>query len=221
MTVVKGLFTVILVLILFFLPAGTLDWPEAWIVILLYFLTLTLLVRWLKRKDPELLRERRTARKKKNVKGWDKVIMLLYSLLLVMLVVLGLDAGRFGWSRVPFWWKGIGFFCFFVATAIVTWTMKENTYLSEMVRIQEERGQRVCTGGPYRYLRHPMYLGVIIMVSGFPLALGSWYALIPALLVVILFIIRTALEDRTLQKELTGYREYAQRVRYRLIPGIW
>ena len=222
MGIPKILFSVILVMMLFFLPAGTLNWPEAWIFLLMYFLYLVLLVRWLKKRNPELWRERRTARKKKNVKGWDKLLMLGYSLLLLLLVVLAaLDAGRFGWSQVPFLWKGIGFFGFFAAIAIVTWTMKENTFLSEMVRIQEDRGHRVCCSGPYRCLRHPMYLGVIIFVSGFPLAMGSWYALIPAVLVVILFVIRTAMEDQTLKKELPGYREYAQRVRYRLIPGIW
>jgi len=222
MGIPKILFSVILVMMLFFLPAGTLNWPEAWIFLLMYFLYLVLLVRWLKKRNPELWRERRTARKKKNVKGWDKLLMLGYSLLLLVLVVLAaLDAGRFGWSQVPLLWKGIGFFGFFAAIAIVTWTMKENTFLSEMVRIQEDRGHRVCCSGPYRCLRHPMYLGVIIFVSGFPLAMGSWYALIPAVLVVILFVIRTAMEDQTLKKELPGYREYAQRVRYRLIPGIW
>jgi protein-S-isoprenylcysteine O-methyltransferase Ste14 len=99
--------------------------------------------------------------------------------------------------------------------------MKENAFLSDVVRIQEDRGHTVCSKGPYKYVRHPMYVGVILIIVCFPFSLGSLYALIPALVIVILFFIRTALEDKTLQEELPGYKEYAQRVRYRLIPGIW
>jgi protein-S-isoprenylcysteine O-methyltransferase Ste14 len=176
----------------------------------------------MKKNDPELLKERMTARKKKDVKGWDKVFVFSYSLVVLVLSVLtGLDAVRFRWSHVPLAIKVIGFLGFILASSIVTWTMKENTYLSEMVRIQEDRGHQVCTTGPYQYVRHPMYVGVIIFIFCFPLALGSLYSLIPAFVIVILFFFRTALEDKILQNELPGYKEYAEKVRYRLIPGVW
>ena len=219
---VKIVIMIIFLIALIFVPAGTFKWPEAWIFLLLYFSSVVVMVIWLKKNDPELLKERMTAKKKKNVKGWDRAIMFAYTLLILVLIVLaGLDAVRFHWSQVPLVIKVIGFLGFIPAMSIVTWTMKENTYLSEMVRIQEERGYQVCTTGPYQYVRHPMYVGVIIFLLCLPLALGSLYALIPAFVTVILFFFRTALEDKTLHNELPGYKEYAEKVRYRLIPGVW
>ena len=205
-----------------FIPAGTFKWPEAWIFLLLYFSWLTVVLIWMKKNDPELLKERMTAKEKKNVKHWDRVFIFSYSMVaLVLIVMTGLDSVRFRWSHVPLSIKVIGFSGFVLAMSIVTWTMKENTYLSGMVRIQEERGHQVCTTGPYQYVRHPMYVGVIIFLFCFPLALGSLYSLIPAFVTVILFFFRTALEDKTLHNELPGYKEYAEKVRYRLIPGVW
>ena len=105
---------------------------------------------------------------------------------------------------------------------MIVWrVMAENTYLSERVRIQEERDHHVVTTGPYQYVRHPMYVGIIIAMLSVPLALGSWWALLPAALIMIVFIVRTGLEDRTLMEELPGYQEYARQVRYKLLPGIW
>jgi len=101
------------------------------------------------------------------------------------------------------------------------WAMSANAYLSTMVRIQDDRGHQVVTTGPYRYVRHPMYVGTIFFGLCMPLFLGSWWTFVPCGLIVILFIIRTALEDRTLRDELPGYAEYAERVRYRLLPGVW
>jgi protein-S-isoprenylcysteine O-methyltransferase Ste14 len=219
---VKTVLMTIFFLALIFVPAGTFKWPEAWIFLFLYFSWLTAVIIWMKKNDPELLKERMTARKKKDVKRWDKVFMVAYALAaLVLSVLTGLDAVRFRWSHVPFSVKVIGFLGFILGASIVTWTMKENTYLSEMVRIQEERGHQVCTTGPYQYVRHPMYVGVIIFIFCLPLALGSLYSLIPAFIIVILFFVRTALEDKTLHNELPGYKEYAEKVRYRLIPGVW
>jgi len=219
---VKVVIMIIFFLALIFVPAGTFKWPEAWIFLLLYFSWLTAVIIWMKKNDPGLLKERMTAKRKKNVKSWDKILIFSYSLVaLVLMVLTGLDAVRFRWSHVPLIIKVIGFLGFIPAMSIVTWTMKENTYLSEMVRIQEERGHQVCTTGPYQYVRHPMYVGVIIFLFCLPLSLGSLYALIPASVSVILFIFRTALEDKTLYNELPGYKEYAEKVRYRLIPGMW
>jgi protein-S-isoprenylcysteine O-methyltransferase Ste14 len=213
---------IIFFMALIFVPAGTFKWPEAWIFLLFYFSSAAAIVIWLKKNDPELLKERMAAKKKKNVKGWDRAIMFAYTLLILVLIVLaGLDAVRFRWSQVPLVIKVLGFLGFIPSMFLFFRTMKENTYLSEMVRIQEERGHQVCTSGPYKYVRHPMYVGVIIFLFCFPLALGSLYSLIPAFVAVIIFFFRTALEDKTLQNELPGYKAYAEKVRYRLIPGVW
>jgi protein-S-isoprenylcysteine O-methyltransferase Ste14 len=101
------------------------------------------------------------------------------------------------------------------------WATSENTFASSVVRIQTDRGHRVCSTGPYAHVRHPMYVGVILSIICFPLALGSFFALIPAGIIVGLFILRTFLEDKALQEELPGYKEYAQKVRFKLIPGVW
>lgn len=166
--------------------------------------------------------ERQNVSKAENVKRWDQVIMAIYSvILLVLLVVASLDAGRMGWSQVPLVVRVLGWLGLGVALVLIWRVMAENTYLSERVRIQEERGHQVVTTGPYQYVRHPMYVGIIIAMLSVPLALGSWWALIPAVSIVALFIVRTALEDYTLYEELPGYQEYTRHVRYRLLPGIW
>jgi protein-S-isoprenylcysteine O-methyltransferase Ste14 len=141
-------------------------------------------------------------------------------LLLVIYIIAGLDE-RFSWSAEPFWVKALGGIAFALSLAITFWVMKSNTYLSTFVRIQDDRGQTTITGGPYRFVRHPMYAGMLLMSPGMPLLLGSWWALIPGLLNILLFIARTALEDRLLQTELPGYLDYSKKVRFRLIPGIW
>jgi protein-S-isoprenylcysteine O-methyltransferase Ste14 len=203
-----------------FAPAGTLRWTEAWLFIILYAAAVTAAVIWMKKKAPGLFEER--TKRKKNVKSWDKILMAAYSIfLLVILILPGLDAVRFGWSKVAFFVKLLAFIGFLPGTAIAFWAMRENAFLSDVVRIQEDRGHTVCTTGPYKYVRHPMYVGVIWIMLCFPFSLGSLYTLIPAVIIAILFVIRTALEDKTLQEELPGYKEYAQKVRYRLIPGIW
>jgi protein-S-isoprenylcysteine O-methyltransferase Ste14 len=218
--VIKGVVTVFFILALLFVPAGTLQWPEAWLLLFLYFAVVTGVLIWMKRNAPDLLKERMT--RNKEIKRWDKIIMTAYSfLLIILLAVPGLDAVRFGWSEVSLVVKALGFFGYFPAIVFAFWAMKENAYSSDVVRIQEDRGHSVCTTGPYRYVRHPMYVGVILFVLCFPLSLGSLYSFIPASLIVVLFIIRTSLEDKTLQEELPGYKEYAQTVRYRLIPGVW
>jgi protein-S-isoprenylcysteine O-methyltransferase Ste14 len=103
----------------------------------------------------------------------------------------------------------------------LAWIMKENTYLAQVVKIDEERGHKVITTGPYSWVRHPMYFVVIILLFAVPVALGSRYALIVAALLTILLVVRTCFEDRTLMRELEGYPEYAKKTPYRLIPGIW
>jgi protein-S-isoprenylcysteine O-methyltransferase Ste14 len=216
-----ALFAVILVMdILLFVPAGRLDWPAAWILSLLYGLLLLVYAVWGTLKAPDLLKER--SQVAENVKVWDKVIMAIYTvLLLATLVLAGLDVGRARWSQMPVAWQVLGLVGVVLSAALIFWTIFTNAYLGRMVRIQEDRGHQVVTGGPYRYVRHPMYAGIIVLFPCMTLFLGSWWALAPASLIAILMVIRTALEDRTLQAELPGYGEYAQRVRYRLLPGVW
>jgi protein-S-isoprenylcysteine O-methyltransferase Ste14 len=221
-TIVKVSAAIILLIGLFFGPAGTFNWPEAWIFLILYLVSVAALSIWLKKHDPELFKERMSVQDKKNVKKWDKYIMHAFTVIILSLfVVAALDAVRFQWSQVPLLIKVFGFLGLIPIFILFFLVMRENTYLSEMVRIQDDRGHHVCTTGPYKYVRHPMYLGIIIALACLPLALGSLYAFIPASLAIILFIIRTSLEDKTLQNELPGYKEYAQNVRYRLIIGVW
>lgn len=207
-------------LAVFFIPAGSLNWPEAWIFFALFLLYTTAAVWWMKKNDPELYKERSS--KRKDVKKWDKVIMAIYTLLLAGQIILsGLDAVRFGWSAVPLPLTIFAFCIYVPAMGFALSAMIHNSYLSQYVRIQGERDHHVCTTGPYRFVRHPMYVGVILVFLCTPLALGSLWSYIPAGLIIILFIIRTALEDKTLRQELPGYQEYCQVVKYRLIPGIW
>ncbi len=218
--IIKAVVTVLLLFTLIFVPAGTLNWPEAWLFLLFYFTIVTGTLIWMKKNAPRLLKERMS--RKKERKSWDKKIMTVYPfLLIVLLVIPGFDAVRFQWSKVSLIAKTFGFIGFFFAVGFAFGAMRENAFASDVVRIQDDRGHKVCTTGPYRYVRHPMYVGVILALFCFPLALGSLFAFIPAFLIFILFILRTSLEDKTLQEELPGYKEYAKKVRYRLLPGVW
>jgi protein-S-isoprenylcysteine O-methyltransferase Ste14 len=137
------------------------------------------------------------------------------------MIVAGLDH-RFGWSPVfPLWLIVLGIFLTALGYAISAWAFIENRFFSSVVRIQTERGHVVCDSGPYRIVRHPGYAGNILPLLGIVLALGSVWTVIPAVVALVIAILRTVLEDRTLQEELPGYREYAHRVRYRLFPGIY
>jgi protein-S-isoprenylcysteine O-methyltransferase Ste14 len=218
---VVAVFVVILILdLLLFVPAGRVDWPAAWILSALYGLFLLAYVVWGTLKAPDLLKER--SRVAPNVKRWDKAIMAIYTLLLLATPVLaGLDVGRAERTGIPAALQVIGLVGTVLAGALIFWTVQTNAYLGRMVRIQEDRGHQVVTGGPYRHVRHPMYLGLILLFPCMVLFLGSWWALVPAVLIAVLMVIRTALEDRTLQAELPGYGEYARQVRYRLLPGVW
>ena len=159
---------------------------------------------------------------KKSAKGWDKVLMFVsLPFYIPYLIIPGFNAVRYQWSHVPVWVKSLCFVLIVASFLWITWIMKENTFLSRFVEIQEERGHKVITTGPYRFVRHPMYIGASILLLALPVALGSLYALIPAAFTVVFTIIRTVLEDKTLHKELEGYVEYAQKTKYRLIPGIW
>jgi protein-S-isoprenylcysteine O-methyltransferase Ste14 len=145
----------------------------------------------------------------------------LFLSLLAVFPVAALDDGRFHWSCVPTWLVGVGYVLFSAGFILSAWAEAVNKFAEPGVRIQTDRGHNVVDTGPYAIVRHPMYLSAFSLFFGTALALGSFWALIPAAVVALVLVVRTALEDRTLQDELTGYREYAGRVRYKLIPGIW
>jgi len=200
-----------------FISSGRLDWMWAWayLGVGVGILAINVLV-----MSPELIAERSEI--KQDVKGWDKVLGTLIGVLtLGGLVVIGLDA-RFRWSPRLAWAIQLGGLVFWaLAQGLFSWAMASNVFFSGAVRIQKERGHTVATGGPYRYVRHPGYVGYIISWLATSLTLGSLWGLIPAGLVMGLMVVRTALEDRTLLEELDGYRDYAGQVRYRLLPGVW
>lgn len=205
---------------LLFLPAGRLDWPQAWALIIFMMIYFLLYVQIGILKDPHQTQER--SQRGRNVKSWDRVIIGIYSALLpTIFIVAGLDAGRFLWSIVPIIWQILAWGGLALAGGVILWTVRTNTYLSRYARIQNDRRQQVVASGPYRIIRHPMYLGILILFLCIGPALKSWFALIPGLLIDLLFLIRTAKEDKMLQNELDGYGQYTQEVRFRLIPGVW
>ncbi|MBU2548818.1 MAG: isoprenylcysteine carboxylmethyltransferase family protein [Proteobacteria bacterium] len=202
---------------------GDFGWWQAWVYSLLIVAAAIGGRIWAEQRHPGLLAERQNIRKIQSAKAWNKVLAPLMALSVVfpMVIVAGLDH-RFGWSPVfPLWLIVIGFILISLGYAFGVWALAENRFFSSVVRIQTDRGHVVCDSGPYRIVRHPGYAGSILPLLGIVLALGSVWTLIPAAVALIIAVIRTALEDQTLQEELPGYRDYARRVRYRLIPGIY
>lgn len=219
-TIIKIVLAIAIILAVLFIPAGTIFWLEAWLLLLGYFTSVLIFILWLKKHDPELLKERAT--RKKEGKAWDKIVLSFYTtFLILMFITCGLDAVRFQWTKVHLIIKIAGFAGFIPVIFIIFKVYKENTFASKVVRIQDDREHHVIKTGPYKYVRHPMYSAIIILMLCLPLSLGSFLALAFSVLIIIVFFIRTYLEDITLQKELPGYKEYTREVRYRLIPGVW
>jgi protein-S-isoprenylcysteine O-methyltransferase Ste14 len=206
-----------------FVCGGDIGWWQAWVYSLLIFAA-GLGGRFLaERRHPGLLAERQNIDNIQTVKAWDKVLapLMALSIGLPLVIVAGLDH-RFGWSPAfPLWLILLGFFLIAFGYAFAVWAIVENRFFSSVVRIQTDRGHVVCDSGPYRIVRHPGYAGNILPLLGIVLALSSLWTLIPAAVALVIAVIRTALEDRTLQEELPGYKEYARRVRYRLLPWIY
>jgi len=202
-----------------FVAAGTLRWWNGWAYLGLFVLAILTGGLYVARKNPAIVNER--GRPSEKTKPFDKLFgRLTIPLVLGAFVVAGLDY-RFGWSAVPLWLQ-IGAFVALAPTQYITyWVMLVNAYAATTVRVETERGQHVISDGPYRFVRHPMYSGVVVGYLLLPLALGSWWMTVPVVLLISLFIWRTANEDRTLLAELPGYADYAQRTRYRLLPGVW
>jgi protein-S-isoprenylcysteine O-methyltransferase Ste14 len=206
--------------IVLFLCAGRLDWMRGWICIALYLAALAGTATAALRLNPAIIAAR--GRWHRDTKRFDKVYVALSAPLAFLLpAVAGLDAGRFGRTSLPQWTLYGGALLFLFGGVIVGWTMAVNPYLETTVRIQSDRGHKVITSGPYRFVRHPMYAGGLLQLAAVPLVLGSAWAFAVAGASAALLLWRTLLEDRTLVRELPGYREYASGTRYRLLPRIW
>lgn len=217
---IREILGVAMVAVTLFWPAGTLAWGWGWALVSLYALWSAANGLILYSRSPELLAERGTRRK--GGKTWDTVIVSLVGLLTIAkYITAGLDF-RYGWTAaMPFSLQFVALLVAALGYALGTWAMATNAFFSLVVRIQEERGHAVVSGGPYRWVRHPGYVGTIAFELSSPVLLGSWWALIAGALAALLFVIRTALEDQALLDELGGYPEYAGRVRFRLLPGVW
>jgi protein-S-isoprenylcysteine O-methyltransferase Ste14 len=201
--------------------AGTVAWFQAWLYMVIQFSFWTVMVVWLKRHNPQLLNDR-MAFLKPAAKGWDKIILITSTIVFFPYFLLpGLDAVRYRCSSVPLAIAVLGFVGVIVSLLLIFSVIRVNKYLSRFVEVQRERGHKVITSGPYQYVRHPMYVGLIILLYSIPVALGSFWTLIPASVLSFLFVIRTHFEDKTLHEELEGYKSYSTKVKYRLLPGIW
>ena len=217
--ILQVLFSIVLMGVILFLTAGRIDWPAAWIYLGTYAVTVLTVGVWVARKHPDVINER--GKIAHGAKAWDKVLMTIYTVMLFVLFGVAGSDQRNGWSTMSLAVQVLGYAGFLLAMAVTYWAMAVNPFLATIVRIQADRGHYVITTGPYRYVRHPMYAMMFLMWPGIALELGSWWALLPAAVIIIVFVIRTALEDKTLQAGLPGYAEYAQHARYRLIPGVW
>ena len=208
-------------IVLLFLCAGNWHWVRGWICTIVYFGSVTITGLLIHHFNHDLL-EARANWRHKDTKSFDKILVpLFFSLIYIQVAVAGLDAVRFHWSTMPLWTIYPGVFLFVGGIAIVTWALVTNPYAETTVRIQLDRGQAVISSGPYQFVRHPMYVGSMLMYPSTALILGSRWALFVAVFIDLLLIWRTLLEDRTLRRELSGYEEYISRAAYRLIPGVW
>lgn len=206
--------------VVLFWSAGRIDWCPAWAALAVMFGWIVATAIVILRFNPDLLAERLGPRK--GAKPWDTAIMSLIGIIqLGRYIIAGLDQ-RYGWTGgFPFVIQMAALVVCALSYTMFVWAIASNAFFSQIIRIQVERGHTVVTGGPYRYVRHPAYLGAILYELAVPILLASWWTLIVSSLSGILLILRTALEDRTLQAELSGYVEYARQVRYRLLSGIW
>jgi protein-S-isoprenylcysteine O-methyltransferase Ste14 len=219
-TFFQGLTIFVWWLISLFGSAGQLTWTRGWICTVLYLGGLQISKAVLRKLNPGLLEQRETAIRK-DTKPFDRIFLRLFlSLTIVQPIIAGLDM-RFNGASLPFWMVYPGIVQFIVSGGLITWVLVKNPHAESSVRIQNDRGHTVVASGPYRFVRHPMYVGLIQLHQSMGLILGSPWTMGLAALITILFLWRTALEDQTLRQELPGYEEYATVTRYRLMPGIW
>jgi len=203
-----------------FLPAGTFAWLRGWCFIAIFLLTETLMIIYLWRTNPALLIARSSFHR--GTKRWDMLLLaILFPILIAIFPIAALEDGRFHWSVMPWWLSGIGYVGMLGGFWLVTWACRVNPFAEPTVRMQHDRGHTVVETGPYAIIRHPMYSAALVMFPGMALALGSYWALVPASLAGGLLLLRTQWEDQTLQAELEGYREYTHQVPSKLIPHVW
>jgi protein-S-isoprenylcysteine O-methyltransferase Ste14 len=214
------IFVLVLTMVLFFFFAGRLDLPLAWLYFGLYFVSLAINMMVFLKYNPEVV-EARSEIIKGEMKWWDKLYVVLYMLFMFAIpVVCGIDAHSQA-SAPGTWYYPAGVLLFVAGWSFTSWALVENKFFEGSVRIQKERGHTVVSTGPYAIIRHPGYAGMIVFYASMPLGLGSLYGLVPALLLAGAFVFRIHFEDEMLQKELKGYKEYAKKTRYRLIPFVW
>jgi protein-S-isoprenylcysteine O-methyltransferase Ste14 len=208
--------------VLLFWPAGTFDWPQAWVFLAEMGIGGMAISLWLLRHDPALLRERLGSPFQKAQVAGDKIFMALIAIgWFGWVVLMALDAKRWHFSHVAVWINGLGAVLFALGYVIVWLTFRANSFAAPVVKIQKERGQSIVTTGPYAVVRHPMYAGASIYMIGMALLLGSWIGLAVVLPFVAILSIRIGLEERTLRGAFADYDSYAARIRFRLIPGVW
>lgn len=220
--IVQLLIVVVLLPLLPILISGAWTWLEAWAYAVISTAGFILSRGLAAKRHPDILQERARSMELQDAKAWDRILAPVMALgSVVILVVAGFDK-LYGWSS-PFspFIKILALIVILLGYALGAWALMENRFFSGVVRIQTDRGHQVVTTGPYRFVRHPGYVGVLWTYLALPLFLDSLWALIPAVLTLAASILRTALEDTTLQKELPGYKEYTQKTKYRLFPGIW
>ncbi|OGQ03049.1 MAG: hypothetical protein A2026_19875 [Deltaproteobacteria bacterium RBG_19FT_COMBO_46_12] len=216
MVFARLLIVIPLLLAMFFLPAGTFAYWEAWLYLTVLLIPMVLVLIYLLRNDPALLARRMRMREKE---ASQKLIVKLGSLYyLLIFLIPGFDK-RFGWSNVPVVVVIVADVLVLLGYGMFFLVLRENRYASRIIEV--EQGQEVISSGPYAIVRHPMYLGVSLMYILSPLALGSYWATIPSLLIIPLLVARIRNEESVLGRELKGYKEYMQKTTYRLIPGIW
>ncbi|WP_210162935.1 methyltransferase family protein [Pleomorphomonas oryzae] len=207
-------------LVLIFLPAGSIAWVPGWIFIAVLVLAFGASALVLARVNPIIFRAR--SRFQRGTKAWDRALLAaILPAMVAILPVAALDTGRFHWLPLPLSAVVLGYAALLGGIAVTAWAQAVNPFFEPGFRIQSERHQHVIDGGPYRFVRHPGYIAAIVMFFGMALALGSVLALLPAVLASALLALRTSWEDRLLQAELPGYDDYARRVRWRLVPGLW
>ena len=204
-----------------FLGAGTVHWLRGWIFALIYGGCITALVLALRHWNPDLMAARLKWRHK-DTKTFDKVFLAIHiPFTASMPAIAGMDVVRFRWSSMPSWIEAPAIALLLLAIGMIMWALKANPWAEQTVRIQVDRDQRVVSSGPYRFVRHPMYVGALTLYPAMACMLGSMAALAVAGVVMLAFVWRTAREDRTLRRELPGYEAFARVTKYRLVPGIW
>lgn len=206
---------------LLFASAGTLHWASAWVFLITAALLGPLCGWWLYRLDPALLAERLRPVIQREQPPADKAFIIAFiAAILAWLIAMGLDRRHLA-SDMPLALQAVGFVLYLACMLFTMWVFRENSFAAPVVKLQAERAQRVISTGPYAHVRHPMYSGMILFFAGVPLMLGSWWGLAMAPLLLALLAVRIHIEERTLREGLSGYADYAARVRYRLLPGVW